>query len=166
MRQLPQTPAGEGVALAPIARLVAKHEELDVAPFARNDETRLFITSSLAMAGVVAIEAGVAWERAPSVLGGSSVASFDVLVRVLDGTFAAAKMAGAVPKKRALPGRKPEERVFRFETEGPSPKDVAALVVSLSETLRDRRVVIAVDPFDGNERRLPPNRRPRSASPL
>ena len=151
-RQLPQTSQGEGVALAPIARALAKNEDLDVAPFARNDETRLFTTSTLAMPGVVAIETGVAWERAPSILGGASVASFDVLVRVLDGTFAAAKMAAAFPKKRALPGRKPEERVFRFEPEGPLPKDAAALVVSLAETLRDRRVVIA-EAFERAERR-------------
>jgi hypothetical protein len=116
------------------------------------------------MPGVVAIEIGVAWERAPSILGGASVASFDVLVRVLDGTFASSKMAAAFPKKRALPGRKPEERVFRFEPEGPSPKDAAALVVSLSETLRDRRIVIAASAFEGNERRLPPNRRPKTAA--
>jgi hypothetical protein len=162
-RQLPQTPAGEGVALAPIARALAKNEELDVRPFGRKDETRLFVTSGLAMPGVVAIEVGVAWERAPSILGGSSLASFDVLVRVLDGTFASSKIAAAFPKKRALPGRKPEERVFRFET-GPSEKDVAGLVVSISETLRDRRVVIAAASFDGAERRLPPNRKPRSAA--
>ncbi|HEY2365275.1 MAG TPA: hypothetical protein VGH87_02775, partial [Polyangiaceae bacterium] len=167
-RQLPQTPAREGVALAPIARALAKHGELDAKPFSRSDETRLFVTSGLAMPGAVAIEIGVAWERAPSVLGGASVASFDVLVRVLDGTFAAAKMAGAFPKKRALPGRKPEERVFRFEPEGPHAKDAAALALSLSETLRDRRVagsveggtaqwqgVIAAAAFDGAERRLP-----------
>jgi hypothetical protein len=123
---------------------------------------RLFVTSALAMPGVVAIETGVAWERAPSLLGGACLASFDVLVRVLDGSFAAAKMAAAFPKKRALPGRKPEERVFRFEPEGPSTADVAALVVTLSETLRDRRIVIA-DAFHGAERRLPPNRRPKAA---
>src|SRR5262249_52865083 len=123
-RQLPQTPAREGVALASIARALSKYEALDVQPFARKDETRLFVGSSLAMPGVVAIEIGVAWERAPSILGGSCLASFDVLVRVLDGTFASAKMAGAFPKKRALPGRKPEERVFRFEPEGPHVKDV------------------------------------------
>jgi len=163
-RQLPQTPAREGVALAPISSMLAKYEQLDVKAMARNDETRIFIGSSLAMPGVVAIETGVAWERAPSILGGASVASFDVLVRVLDGSFAAAKMAAAFPKKRALPGRKPEERVFRFEPEGPHSKDAAALVVSLSETLRDRRIVIAAGTFDGAERRLPPNQRPRRAA--
>ncbi len=158
-RQLPQTSASEGVALAPIAHALAKkNAELDVKPFGRSDETRLFVTSGLAMPGVVAVEIGVAWERAPSILGGASVASFDVLVRVLDGSFAASKMAAAFPKKRALPGRKPEERVFRFEPEGPHSKDAAALVISLSETLRDRRVVIAASGFDGAERRLPPNR--------
>ena len=164
-KQLPPSPSREGVALAPIARALSKHDELEVAPFARNDEARLFVTSSLAMPGVVAIETGVAWERAPSILGGASLASFDVLVRVLDGSFAAAKMAAAFPKKRGLPGRKPEERVFRFEPEGPHAKDAAALVVTLSETLRDRRVVIAAGAFEGSERRLPPNRRPQGVDP-
>jgi hypothetical protein len=170
-RQLPPTRAREGHALAPVARALAKNE-LDVNPYARNDEMRLFATSQLAMPGVVAIEVGVAWERAPSILGGASVASFDVLVRVLDGTFAAAKIAGAFPKKRALPGRKPEERVFRFEPEGPSVSDVATLVGSLAETLRDRRIVIEASPaesgkaFRGAERRLPPNARRAARSPL
>jgi hypothetical protein len=147
-RQLPITAAREGLALAPVARALADDEAFEVAPFGRGDETRLFVSPRLAMPGVVAIEIGVAWERC--------LPSFDVLVRVLDGSFAAAKMAGAFPKKRALPGRKPEERVFRFEPEGPAVSHTTALARALVDTLHDRRIVIA-QAFAGSERRLPPN---------
>jgi hypothetical protein len=158
-RQMPPSTAREGLALAPLARALEGDEAIKVAPFAREDEVRLLVSPRLAMPGVAAIEVGVAWERA----GGATLPSFDVLVRVHDGSFASAKMTGAFPTKRPLPGRKPEERVFRFEPEGPSVYAVVTLVRDLAETLRDRRVVMA-ETFDGFERRLPPNARKSARS--
>jgi hypothetical protein len=66
-------------------------------------------------------------------------------------------MAAAFPRMRPLPGRKPEERVFRFEPDGPSPRAAAGLVRDLAKILRDRRLVVADAP--AVERRLPPNAR-------
>lgn len=107
------------------------------------------------MAGVCAIEVGVAWERAF----GALLPSFDVLVRVQDDSFAAAKMTATFTTKRALPGRKPEERVYRFEPEWPSSASLTALVLELADVLRDRRLTLAKAATDrGVERRVPPKR--------
>ncbi len=172
-RQMPASAAREGAALAPLARALEGEEDLDVAPFARDDEMRLFVTPRLAMPGASGIEIGVAWDRA----GGALLASFDVLVRVHDGSFASAKMTSAYPTKRPLPGRKVEERVFRFEPEGPSVYAAASLVRDLAAVLRDRRVVgaaeggtaqsrpvVLAEGFDGVDRRLPPNARKTARS--
>jgi hypothetical protein len=163
-RQMPPDAAREAVALAPVARTLERttssvaDEPLKVAPMVRvtsdgrEDETRILISPRLAMGGLAGIEVGVAWERA----GGATLAAFDVLVRVHDGTFASAKMTAAFPSKRVLPGRKPEERVLRFEPEGPGASQAAALVANLAEILRDRRVIMAAAAREV-ERRLPPN---------
>ncbi len=169
-RQMPPSASREGASLARLARSLAKLEQVKVAPLARvladgrEDEIRLLVSPRLAMAGVTSIEIGVAWQRPTTRFGGAFVPSFDVLVRVKDATFAAAKMTGAFPKTRALPGRKPEERVYRFEPEGPSAASCAALVRDLAERLRDWRLVLAAAPFEGEERRLPPNARLPPAS--
>jgi len=164
-RQLPPSATREGAALAPVARALANASAVKIAPLARVsgegfDELRLLASPRLAMAGTSAIEIGVAWQRA----GGASSPSFDVLVRVQEGTFASAKMAAAFPDLRALPGRKPEERVFRFEPQGPRPSDAASLALDLAETLRDRRLAIAA-PVPTTDRRVRPNaRRPQEAA--
>jgi hypothetical protein len=107
------------------------------------------------MVGVCGIEVGVAWESA----GGALLPSFDVLVRVQDDSFAAAKMTAAFPTKRALPGRKPDERVYRFEPAWPSSRALTALVMELADALRDRRLTIAKPTTDyGVERRAPSKR--------
>jgi hypothetical protein len=159
-RQRPPSAEREALALAPVWR--ALEPCVPIAPHVRvagegeAEETRLLASPPTAMSGVTAIEVGVAWEGR-----GPWLASFDVLVRVTDGTFASAKMTATFPKKRVLPGRKPDERVFRFEPEGPSSYACAAKVLELAEVLRDRRVVIAETSAHADaERRLPPNRRP------
>ncbi len=159
--QRPASAAREATALARIGRAL---EGVDVAAYARVaqtgniEQTRLRVMPTVAMPGLLAIEVGVAWEWR-----GAWLAAFDVLVRVTDGSFASAKMTTAFPRKRALPGRQPEERVFRFEPDGWTDASCAARVMELADVLRDRRVVIAGSTeraFDGIERRLPPNRRP------
>ncbi len=166
--QMPPSARREGIALAPIARTLAMHEELQVAPLSTalardvppaadpsTDQLRLLVSPRLAMAGVCAIEVGVAWERAF----GALLPSFDVLVRVQDDSFAAAKMTATFTTKRALPGRKPEERVYRFEPEWPSSASLTALVLELADVLRDRRLTLAKAATDrGVERRVPPKR--------
>lgn len=165
--QLPPSPDREARALAPLARALGALEPTPYVRIARDgstEETRLRVLPEAAMPGTLGIEIGVAWEGR-----GPWLASFDVLVRAADATFASAKMTTAFPTKRALPGRTPEERVFRFEPDGPSIASCAAKVRELVATLRDRRVAIATDrDRDGTapnaERRLPPNRRPVSRS--
>jgi hypothetical protein len=154
-RQMPPSARREGVALAPIARSLVAHEELRVAPLASGAHLRLLVSPRLAMVGVCGIEVGVAWESA----GGALLPSFDVLVRVQDDSFAAAKMTAAFPTKRALPGRKPDERVYRFEPAWPSSRALTALVMELADALRDRRLTIAKPTTDyGVERRAPSKR--------
>ena len=138
----------------PIARSLEACEDVRVAPYARNDELRLLVVPRLAMPGVVGIEVAVAWERA----GGATLPTYEALVRVQDGSFAAAKMAAYAEGQRCLPGRKPEERVYRFEPAGPSNEAAVALVVDLADALRDRRMIVATRAeWEGAERRLPPN---------
>jgi len=150
-RQMPPSAAREGAALAPVARELGGADVLKIAPLVRDDEVRLLASPRLGMAGAAGIEVGVAWQRA----GGASLPSYDVLVRVHDGTFASSKMTAAFPAVRPLPGRKPEERVYRFEPDGPRPRDAAALACELAEVLRDHRLAIA-QKRQGPERRLPP----------
>jgi len=173
-RQRPPSAAREGEALAPVAAKLCAIESVKVAPLARVlpdgalDETRLLASPRLAMAGAVGIEIGVAWQTA----GGATLPSFEVLARVKDATFAAAKMAAAFPGLRALPGRKPDEKVYRFDPDGPTAASCAARVGDLAEVLRDRRLAVAGSAAggtarapnaaarsDGEERRLPPNAR-------
>ncbi len=159
-QQAPPSARREGEALAPIAGKLRAYDELRVAPLARVGEhgteaLRLLVSPRLAMTGVSAIEVGVAWERA----GGTVMPSYDVLVRVHDDSFAAAKMTARFPQKRVLPGRKPDERVYRFEPEWPSVGSLCALVLELADVLRDRRLSMATDIAGrSQERRLPPKR--------
>ncbi len=157
-RQMPPSAAREGAALAPIARALSGFEELRVAPLVSGDALRLLVSPRLAMAGVGAIEVGVAWERA----GGAMLPSFDVIVRVHDASFAAAKMTAAFPDG-VLPGRKPDERVYRFEPEGPSVSAAATSVLELSDLLRDRRFVMATHSA-ATERRVPNARSQKGVS--
>ena len=142
--------------LAPLSRVLAEHEQLGVTPILSGSELRLLVTPSIPMPGAMGIEVAVAWESA----GASTLPWLDVLVRVQDDTFAAAKMTAAFPKRRVLPGRKPEERVYRFAPDWPTGKSAIARVVELAEVLRDRRFHVAPRPEAGaGERRLPPNKR-------
>ena len=62
------------------------------------------------MPGVVGIEIGRAWSTTPA----GWAATPEVLVRVLEGSSAAAKLAQVLPRARSLPGRRGDERVVRL----------------------------------------------------
>ena len=157
--QAPPDERRAAAALRPIAQRLETCADVRVAPYARSDELRLLVMPRLAMPGVVGVELAVAWERA----GGASLATYEALVRVHEGSFAAAKMAGYAKDQRPLPGRKPEERVYRFEPAGPSVGSAAALVRELAEALRDRRLVIATPlEWEGAERRAAAERPARA----
>jgi hypothetical protein len=167
---------------APIRRLSWLHRalrrdaELRVAPWARlptgataPDELRLLVLPRTAMPGVVGIEVGVAWVPTPA----GYVPETEVLVRVRDDSAAAARMVALAPRRRSVPGRRPDERVVRLVPSRPSKAGAAALVRRLARELHDRRVAKAVDrsakvratgTWTGTERRLPPNERLRAAA--
>ena len=62
------------------------------------------------MPGVLGIELGLAWSATPVGWSGAP----EVLARVLDGSAAAARLARELPGMRAVPGRRPDERVIRL----------------------------------------------------
>ena len=64
----------------------------------------------------------------------------EVLVRVQGDSPASAKMASRHAGLRPLAGRKPEERVFRFEAEWPTEAAIATLASDLAALLMDRRM--------------------------
>jgi hypothetical protein len=115
---------------------------LRVAPWARilsgratPDELRLLVLPRVVMPGVVGVEVGRAWSTTPV----GWAATPEVLVRVLDGSSAAAKLALVVPGARAVPGRRPDERVVRLRPRACSRASIVALTRRLAEALTDRR---------------------------
>jgi len=88
------------------------------------------------MPGLLGIEVATAWERRS----GAFVPWACVLVRVHEDSPASAKMANTPGTGPLLPGRKPEERVFRFEPAWPTDLAAARLASELASGLVDRRV--------------------------
>ncbi len=115
------------------------------------DEVRLLSQPKLAMPGVVGIELGVAWDFD----GGAPAPRYGVLVRVLDGSFAAAKMAAELEGvARPVTGRRPEERVYPLWPRLPLAGAAVGLVDEVSGLLRDRRKTIAGEAdWSGKNRR-------------
>jgi hypothetical protein len=103
---------------------------------------------------------GVAWIPTPA----GYAAETEVLVRVRDDSAAAARLVALAPKRRAVPGRKPEERVVRLVPSVPSRAGALALVRRLARELHDRRKSLPGIDWRGAERRLPPNERIRSVA--
>jgi hypothetical protein len=129
---------------------------LRVSPWARVgadsshfDELRLLVLPRVAMPGVLGLEVGLGWGSTPA---GPS-ASPEILARVLEESPAAARLAVELPKLRALPGRRPEERVVRMLPRLPTHACTVALVRALAEALTDRRTAAAAAPFAAQERR-------------
>jgi hypothetical protein len=150
--------------LSRLHRTLRRDTALRVAPWARiplgataPDELRLLVLPRAAMPGVVGIEVGVAWVATPA----GYAPETEVLVRVRDATAAAARLVALAPRRRAVPGRKTDERVVRLVPTLPSYAGAAALVRRLAEELRDRRKSLPGVQWPGAERRLPPNERLR-----
>jgi hypothetical protein len=148
---------------------------LRVAPWARilaggatADELRLLVLPRVVMPGVVGVEIGRAWSTTPA----GWAATPEVLVRVLDGSSAAAKLALVLPGARALPGRRTDERVVRLTPRASTRTSLVALTRRLVEALTDRRAPSpAVDWAGPVERRVAraqpaPRGGPRRASAL
>jgi hypothetical protein len=138
---------------------------LRVAPWARilaggstADEVRLLVLPRVAMPGMVGVEVGRAWSTTP--VGWAS--SPEVLVRVLDGSSAAAKLAQVVPDVRSLPGRRPDERVVRLCPRRSTRASTVALTRRLAEALTDRRSAVPAAWAGPSDRRV---LRPRAPSP-
>jgi hypothetical protein len=108
------------------------------------------------MPGLVGIEVGLAWPSDPT----SYVATPAVIVRVHESTAAWVRMTSLAPFARSVPGRKPEERVYRFVPRIPTREGTFALVRRLGQELVDRRVT--AQSWALEERRLPPAAREKA----
>jgi hypothetical protein len=131
--------------LAPAFRRLRRVPELRVRPWARvpllaaaPDELRLLVLPRAAMPGLLGVEVGVAWARTP--VGWAPVP--EVLARVLEGSAAAAKLAGDLPTSRGVPGRRPDERVVRLAPRAPTRASTVALTRALVGALADRRMSV------------------------
>jgi hypothetical protein len=128
---------------------------LRVVPWARVglggtiDELRLRALPHVAVPGVVGIEMGHAWSRTPV---GWAPAP-EVLVRVLEGSAAAAKICQALPHARLVPGRRAQERVLSLAPATPTGRACQALVRRAADLLTDRRVASDSPREGASERR-------------
>ncbi|HEY4014790.1 MAG TPA: hypothetical protein VGM06_15710 [Polyangiaceae bacterium] len=159
--------------LSAVLRRLRPFRDLEAAPWGRlasdgaaADELRLMAMPREPMPGLVGLEVGVAWCRAPA----SWAASPEVLARVLDGSPAAAKLACDLPGVRAMLGRRTDERVVRLAPRSPTAADTAALVRALADALTDRRVAApegrapVARAVPDRRRRAEPARRPVTAA--
>ncbi len=135
--------------LAWLFRRLRAVESLRVAPWARVvlggsaiDELRLLVLPRAAMPGLVGVEVGQAWSATPA----GWAATPEVLVRVLEESSAAVKLAQVLPRVRALPGRRTDERVVRLTPRAGTRACTVALMRALAEALADRRVVFPSQP--------------------
>lgn len=108
------------------------------------DEIRVLVLPRASMPGVVGIEVGQAWCSTP--VGWASVP--ELLVRVTDGSAAAAKLARMTStlKESVFVGRKPDERVVRLVPRGPAASDAVALARAVALELAERRAVTMATP--------------------
>jgi hypothetical protein len=136
---------------------LAKERSLRVAPWVRvptgcaePDELRVLVMPRAAMPGLVGIEIGLsAWHSATCY--GTSP---EILVRVHEATAASARMTTLAVLVRPVPGRLPEERVYRLVPRLPTRDGTARLVRRLGRELEDRR--FGAIPWSREERRVPP----------
>ena len=96
---------------------------------AESDELRLLVLPRAPLPGLVGLEIGLAWEKVATGYTGS----LEVLVRVHDGSAAAARMTALAPHARPLTGRKTDERVVRLSPRLPG--TVADLTLRLAQEL-------------------------------
>jgi hypothetical protein len=114
------------------------------------DELRIRVLPRAPVPGLVGIELGHAWIRTP--VGWAPAA--EVMVRVLEGSAAAAKIGRAIPEARQVPGRRAQERVLRLAPSVPTDSACRALVRRAADLLTDRRVTSDSSKQSGPERRL------------
>jgi hypothetical protein len=119
------------------------------------DELRLLALPRVAMPGLLGIEVGVAWARTPTGYDGD----LEVLVRVQESTYAAARLTALAPRVRPVPGRREGERVVRLVPRSGTHASAAALVERLAGEMTDRRRRVPERVWEGAERRVPPNAR-------
>lgn len=115
------------------------------------DELRIRVLPQAPIPGVVGIEMGHAWSRTPV---GWAPAP-EVMVRVLEGSAASAKIGQSMPEARQGPGRRAQERVLRLIPEAPTDSACLRLVRRAVEILTDRRVGSNAARQVGTERRKP-----------
>jgi hypothetical protein len=149
--------------LAEVFRRLQRVKPLRVSPWARvptgasqPDEVRVLVVPREPLPGLAGIEVGVAWDDAAS----CDVAAPEVLVRVEEATAASVRMLMLAPDVVPVPGRKPEERVYRLVPAVPTRRATAALAVGLGRELTDRRRADAL--WARAERRVPPEDRAAS----
>jgi hypothetical protein len=150
----PDGAAGAASWLLRAYRRLSALDSVRVAPWARVvlggsiDELRLLVAPRASLPGLVGVELGLAWSATPV----GWFPSPEVLVRVLDASAASIKLSTCVPGLRALPGRRPEERVVRFIPRTPTHGAALALTRGLADVLTDRRSPVAPS-WSGSERR-------------
>ncbi len=163
-RQLPPDMAtAPARTLAALHRALKKDKAVRIAPWARvplgcdhADELRLLVLPRAAMPGLGGIEVGQTWQRTAN----GYLPVTEVLVRVHDATAAAARMTALAPFARAVPGRRPDERVVRLAPAFPARRATVALVRRIARELVDRRACLTSSTtFRGAERRAPANKR-------
>jgi hypothetical protein len=115
------------------------------------DELRIRVLPQVPVPGVVGIEMGHAWSRTSV---GWAPAP-EVMVRVLEGSAAAAKIGQSMPDARQAPGRRSQERVLRLTPEAPTDSACLGLVRRAAEILTDRRAGSGIERQEGTERRKP-----------
>jgi hypothetical protein len=155
--------------LAPVFDRLRAVASLRVAPWARFvvggstiDELRLLVLPRAVMPGVVGIEVGRAWSTTPA----GWAAAPEVLVRVLEGSSAAAKLTQILPRARSLPGRRCDERVVRLRPRARTRAGTAALTRGLAEALTDRRAAVPSKPWQGPTERRVARPAPPPAAPM
>jgi hypothetical protein len=114
------------------------------------DELRLLVLPRIAMPGVIGIELGLVWSRTQA--GWISVP--EILVRVLEVSAAATKLAQTTAASRTVPGRRSDERVVRLAPRSPTLEGAVALTCSVAELLTDRRLELPARAWTGSERRI------------
>jgi hypothetical protein len=159
-RAVQMPPVGEGSAAPWLQRTFDRLRQvppLRAVPWARVtldgstiDELRLLVLPRAAIAGIAGIEVGLGWVSTPV----GWVGAPEVLVRVLDGSPAAARLAQSGSVGRVLPGRRPDERVLRAVPRVRTPAGAASLAGAFAEVMTDRRSRSPSGVWTAPERRI------------
>ncbi len=166
--QLPPTASTAAPCLRPYWARLSRDASLRVTAWARvpsgesvADELRVLTVPRAPLAGLFGLEIGLAWALTPA----GYAPTPEVLVRVHDGSAAAARLTQIVNDARSVPGRRPDERVFMLKPRSPSVRATLALVTEIARELSDRRVVVAGTSAASREAGRAPERRARRAAP-